>query len=1235
MKKNKKWLSVVLAAVMAFSTLTVAFTAFAATPEDITTMNDRLAAATAVDESLNADLKAMGEDKDQLDPWYLMAYYRKVAQSVSNDKTAVENALGFTAAMNSYSTLYTTIPDMFSVTKQDLVAALKAAGKTAATYYLLGDHVSSSAAGTNFFGKVIAAPSCYTFDQIYNRFSGNAWPLPAETWADFKAEDMVSDYLVKAIDDIGIINEANIAFEKGDITSDDYLAQVEAVTVHPIANALSNFPFDNFFKNGAQDVSIQTVLNTYQETLEKAKYESFLSVLAQVDLAQAGTAAFNKSVEALIVSYNGLSDAYKGSALRALNEEAFNKAYDAFGQYTGKKVVPGLHETFTKEDPSAGPLEDLMSATVEPAVRNLISDLLTQLLGSDDLNAVLNAQLTNQNVTYLLATIYNMLSSLDLGEGVPISLTFSPTDVAGLLTEDRYADVKAALSSQIPAVPSVYDCPAGDFHEGTKAEVDAHIMAALYAELGAGEYAGPHNLNGTMAPVAAVLVTEGTPAETIYKTWDDVLAALDNGTDENLTKWGVTEGNFNSFAEAMVAGIRSLTNAIGIILPFTNVTTVDREGNVNVTYGAYENVVIPLFEAFGVTDIMTSEEYSAQYNKIGFATGNSDMLLLPVLEDLYAKVLQPLMADPLTFLLEKLPNLAYHLEDGCLTNGIYNAVASIGFGLADQPIFQNFGLESIIKMILNAVNGAADISAPLSEADQATADLIYSVIKKLGQAGTPVVVPSASSVYQTTVLVQANKNEVLNYLVDILGQVVGDLTGVTIDFAVKGEFVKVEAPAYPHNGKMGKDVMKAMIEGIDSLIGSFVNINDMLNSSVFTQKMAADAITGIYSLLDNETVASVLGLLNVSFAPSDVAAMLPEAKYADVKEALTFQNKNDDLWKNVAFYTMNDNGAFVGSRTDMGFKDGDRQGFLDCLTAALRPLVKAIAPILVNTDGQNAVMGVYETIVVPLFEAVGLTPATNSATFTSNYNKLLLANENNAYDYLVATILAPVVDLLDRVAAAPVATVMALLPNLAYAIQYTPELAFVGNLLDSMGGLAGLLNGLIQGIQTGESVDGAAIYGLKNFVLPEFPLDALASAGALKTDATSKSLLHKTYTSVVPDTADAFVTVFYYLYDAMNHQDNMQTVKNLLGGIEGLDPTLQGLIDNVLNEVFTKGKEEALCKLGTLLASDLWECPDEADNTGDKTPSTGDYSVPAIAFIGVMFAAGAAIIVLRKKKVTE
>lgn len=886
----------------------------------------------------------------------------------------------------------------------------------------------------------------------------------------------------------------------------------------------------------------------------------FINAVNAFDLKAEKGDALNKEITAVKALYTELSHENK-TYIKEQHKDTYQKYNQILGLWS--LSTEDQHELFTPEKVDAemsAPIKDVFYKTLIPKVFGIVSSVMPSLTGNgaNDITAAVDSLFTNDNITVIVKAlypaIYNALKDMDpiMGDPVPTLFYLTPSKLASVLPEPQFAAAKAAL-------------------------------LALN---------DPENI----------------------ESWADV----------KEINWGVVEGDYESFITTMLTSMKGLTTGmggVGAVKPLIRnllIGTVNYtpDGQIDLSSfepGAWDYLIVPLMECLGVEQdaIMDNLAYAK------WALGQEEVLfaLKPIIDMVYYQVLPQASKDPVDYLAGILPNLVYHLEDGCLIDGVNNALNHLNVTVPG-------GSSIDLKPIVMGLFKDADGNVP----DEITLDMIFNMLAptleglgiqitpedifKIGRFGTPERVDTVRMGVTSTVKVTADKDSVINYLMNAVNSMIEGY----VDFDVKGDFVKLEAPKYPHNGKMNKDVMVAMINGLDGMLEGIININELINSNLCTNKMAAQAVEGIYKAL-----APTLSSIGINLTPKDLAAMLTEDKYRDLAADL-----QQDSWDDVALFIADENAVIP--LTNMGFKDNDRQGFIDCIVAILRPLTRELGNmgLLTNTTAADGTVayGLYETLIIPSFEALGLTPAVDSAVYTANYEKLTKrADPAAANDYLIQTILTPVLDLLDNLAVAPAATLMKLLPNLAYAIQYNPQLAFVGNLLADESGaihLEAMLNGLIKDLIPG-------------FELPEINLDALASAGTV-IEKNSKSALHKTYKVVEADSADAFVTVFYYLYDAMNYKDNLNLLKNMLAGMDGIDATLSKIINTLLNDVFTVGKEEALCKLGALLASNVWECPDGDAGTNGKTPSTGDYAIPAAVFMAIMISAGGVIMLMRKKK---
>lgn len=163
------------------------------------------------------------------------------------------------------------------------------------------------------------------------------------------------------------------------------------------------------------------------------------------------------------------------------------------------------------------------------------------------------------------------------------------------------------------------------------------------------------------------LVPEGENDSTAY--WANLdLTKVENGT------FGFQDGDREGFVNALAAVLRGLT------VPLTSgLLAIDFANEVNVpdmTYGLYE-YLIPVLEALDVEGLMSSREYTEQFNA---AEGNAkgDAAILPILNPIFDLVENKLAAAPLSTLVDLLPKLAHVLNDNILNDQLQLIHGTLG-----------------------------------------------------------------------------------------------------------------------------------------------------------------------------------------------------------------------------------------------------------------------------------------------------------------------------------------------------------------------------------------------------------------------------------------------------------------------------------------------------------------------------------------------------------------------------
>ncbi|MGN0567372.1 MAG: hypothetical protein ACI4JR_02150 [Acutalibacteraceae bacterium] len=166
--------------------------------------------------------------------------------------------------------------------------------------------------------------------------------------------------------------------------------------------------------------------------------------------------------------------------------------------------------------------------------------------------------------------------------------------------------------------------------------------------------------------------------------------------------WGFTDGDKEGFKEAVAAMLRPvadiLHNGILIISQIISLPNTQKS-NGDYVYGAYEEL-IPLFEALGLKGVISSEEYSARFYAAQKVSKESSLsaLFLPIVSPI-VDLVDDLMANPMTTVLDLLPRLARALNFNLVTKSIQNFLSKSSL-LA--------GMASSIDLSADAVNNMID-----------------------------------------------------------------------------------------------------------------------------------------------------------------------------------------------------------------------------------------------------------------------------------------------------------------------------------------------------------------------------------------------------------------------------------------------------------------------------------------------------------------------------------------------
>lgn len=175
--------------------------------------------------------------------------------------------------------------------------------------------------------------------------------------------------------------------------------------------------------------------------------------------------------------------------------------------------------------------------------------------------------------------------------------------------------------------------------------------------------------DGAVEKIGQIEVTEEEEAQGINEY--DKLASIDFTAED----FGFTAGDREGFVDALLAVLRPITvlldpdaqisAILGVKVP-VGIRMFNYEISDQGEYlaGAYERL-LPLFEQLGMNDLPTTEEYRANYYAVKEESGAAiaaDEFLKPILDSLFANVVDPIAADPLNGLIKVLPRLAYVVD---------------------------------------------------------------------------------------------------------------------------------------------------------------------------------------------------------------------------------------------------------------------------------------------------------------------------------------------------------------------------------------------------------------------------------------------------------------------------------------------------------------------------------------------------------------------------------------------
>ena len=257
----------------------------------------------------------------------------------------------------------------------------------------------------------------------------------------------------------------------------------------------------------------------------------------------------------------------------------------------------------------------------------------------------------------------------------------------------------------------------------------------------------------------------------------DKIAAIDFTAED----WGFTSGDKDGFVDALLAAFRPITQlldpeaqisfkALGSLIVTANIglrmfdPQITDDGN----YAAsiYENL-LPLLEQLGMNDLPTTEEYRANYYQVKEESGAAiaaDEFLKPILDSLFANVVDPITADPLNGLVKILPRLAYVVDGDRLNTYIQKVLTDQGKVVSLEGLAASFagegplldlttlGLDLSTEAINNLIPDTIDVGSLVGNGTELVLDIGDIPWSTLADCVTLSAVPSKTIYNEYTLL---------------------------------------------------------------------------------------------------------------------------------------------------------------------------------------------------------------------------------------------------------------------------------------------------------------------------------------------------------------------------------------------------------------------------------------------------------------------------------------------------
>ena len=519
-----------------------------------------------------------------------------------------------------------------------------------------------------------------------------------------------------------------------------------------------------------------------------------------------------------------------------------------------------------------------------------------------------------------------------------------------------------------------------------------------------------------------------------YDKWSEV--SLENAS------WGVKDKeSFTKAAAAVLSPFNDLLYALLCGGRYSVNALIGFEGA-----KGYETAIVPTLKSLGCESVTDSSVFYAE------AKENKNTMLENIIGDLFLLAERALDA-PCDVLTDILPGIAYFLEEGGLDEAVATLIEPLRLQLFSISTF--IKVETILSFIQDSEsytqNFTLNFNDILASSGLKMAEIDLKEIASCGIVSDSGEVISDKAATFTLLLrwivdtakvnretleksLGADSAEIKKIIDNLMAKDTDDIIELLVRLLndTEGEynnyawtFTAFEALSVSYTQNLSKEKFRRVVDGIDELLdqviaegGEYKTVKEALAPEIYSNKLVSTLVCEIYGMLSGEELKAVGAIAGLDISPAALATELTEMRFSNTRYLLSRASS----WKKVNANALT-----------WGFRNGDKDGFIKAVCAALRPMEDILAMVLcqgkiqllgsIDVYGSNG----YNTAVIPLLEALGCD--SDSILTYEEYKK---ASEKGKGIEAIAEALT---GLIDRFLEKPVYTLTEILPNLLYFIN--------------------------------------------------------------------------------------------------------------------------------------------------------------------------------------------------------